>query len=138
MGYWVLERKQGKEIMARKLPLWEQRIHKFESIFWDTHILDDLVEAVNKELPSSGSSEIPELEEWRKAQNLFYDIYNNGGANSIDLAGSNSKEQFGVGSSRAKQLRGSPQELENRTLKALETAAEFLGLEDELVAIQPS
>ena len=56
MGYWVLERKQGKEIMARKLPLWEQKIHKFESIFWDTHILDDLVEAVNKELPSSGAS----------------------------------------------------------------------------------
>ena len=99
MGYWVLERKQGKEIMARKLPLWEQKIHKFESIFWDTHILDDLVEAVNKELPSSGASEIPELEEWRKAQNLFYDIYNNGGSNCIDLAGSNSKEQFGVGSS---------------------------------------
>ena len=58
MGYWVLEREKGK-IMARKLPLWEQRIHKFESIFWDTHILDDLVEAVNKELPSSGASEIP-------------------------------------------------------------------------------
>ena len=70
--------------------------------------------------------------------NLFYDIYNNGGANSIDLAGSNSKEQFGVGKARARQLRGSPEELENRTLKALETAAEFLGLEDELTAIQPS
>lgn len=134
MGYWVLERKQGKEIMARKLPLWEQRIHKFESIFWDTHILDDLVEAVNKELPSSGASEIPELEEWRKAQNLFFDIYSHGGAAALrgDIT------RFGVGSSRAKQLRGSPQELENRTLKALETAAEFLGLEDELVAIQPS
>ena len=47
--------------MARKLPLWEQKINKFESIFWDTHTLDDLVEAVNKELPVSGASEIPEL-----------------------------------------------------------------------------
>ena len=138
MGYWVLGRDTKGKIMARKLPLWEQKINKFESIFWDTHTLDDLVEAVNKELPVSGASDIPELEEWRLAQNLFYDIYNNGGANAIDLAGSNSKEQFGVGKARASQLRGSPEELENRTLKALETAAEFLGLEDELVAIQPS
>jgi len=106
-----------------KMIKWQENFYTYESKLWHTDEFDSLMNKANKCVPMEGSSEYPMIERWRMAQNLWYDIYNNGGSNATQDDGMLGR--FGVKPSRARHLRANLDQLEERTLKALLDAIKF-------------
>jgi hypothetical protein len=67
---------------------------------------------------------LPALEEFRKLQNLYYDVYNNGGCNAISMNDDNAddREHWGMSKSTMSDLRRHPDKLEARVQQALGAA----------------
>jgi hypothetical protein len=108
---------------------WEKAITKFidgnDECLWNGHREDDIAKAT-EEIPTSGEcrSDQPALEKFRQLQNFYYDVYNNGGGNAIDMNDDDydDREHWGMSRSTMRRLRATPAELERRIQLALDGA----------------
>lgn len=107
----------------------ETAITKFidnnDECLWNGHREDDVAKAT-AEIPTSGEcrSDQPALEKFRQLQNFYYDVYNNGGGNAIDMNDDDydDREHWGMSRSTMRRLRATPAELERRIQLALDAA----------------
>jgi hypothetical protein len=96
-----------------------------DECLWAGYREDDVAKTTAA-IPVSGECRIdqPALEKFRQLQNLYYDIYNNGGGNAIDMNVDcrDDREHWGMSKSTMQKLRANPAELERRTQSALDDA----------------
>jgi hypothetical protein len=97
-----------------------------DKCLWNGY-LEEKVDEVTEFIPVMGevrNPNLPALEEFRKLQNLYYDVYNNGGCNAISMNDDNAddREHWGMSKSTMSNLRRHPDMLEARIQKALGAA----------------
>lgn len=96
-----------------------------DECLWAGHREDDIAK-VTEAIPASGEcrNDQPALERFRKLQNFYYDVYNNGGGNAINMNDDDpeDREHWGMSRSTMSRLRAYPNELERRIQIALTEA----------------
>jgi hypothetical protein len=97
-----------------------------DKVLWNGYREDD-VAVVDACIPDSGKVEdenLPALEAFRKLQNFYYDVYNNGGCNAVTMNEDTPayREHWGMSKSTMSRLRANPAQLEARIQLALDKA----------------
>lgn len=120
--------------MMRQEPQWSINIDRFytdnDECVWNGYREDD-IDKLNAHIPASGECSIthhPALEEFRRIQNIYYDIYNNGGCNCIDLNDdeSSDRKHWGFASATMASWRRDPARLELKLHEAINAALDEL------------
>lgn len=120
--------------MMRQQPQWSINIDRFytdnDECVWNGYREDD-IDKLNAHIPASGECSIthhPALEEFRRIQNIYYDIYNNGGCNCIDLNDdeSSDRKHWGFASATMASWRRDPARLELKLHEAINAALDEL------------
>jgi hypothetical protein len=94
-----------------------------DKCLWNGY-LEEQVDEVGAFIPSQGKVEdpnLPKLEEFRKLQNVYYDVYNNGGCNCVSMNEDTPeyRERWGMSKATMSRLRRHPDKLEARMQKLL-------------------
>lgn len=97
-----------------------------DKVLWNGYREDDVAE-VDAHIPASGKVEdenLPALEAFRKLQNFYYDVYNNGGCNAVTMNDDrpSDREHWGMSKSTMSRLRANPDKLEARVQATLDKA----------------